>query len=144
MVTDESIFTPSPHRDGMLSDEECRALLASRSLGRIALTSGALPIIIPVEYVYADGVITFRSERDMSLRAAAEGDVLAFEIDYYDPHERAGWSVLVLGRATVLTTDHEVEHVPWLDGESSDPERHHYVRLHAELISGRRYISHHG
>jgi len=142
MVTDESIFTPSPYRDGALSEEECRALLASRSLGRIALTSGALPIIIPVEYVYADGVITFRSERDMSLRAAAEGDVLAFEIDFYDSHERAGWSVLVLGRATVLTTDHEIERVPWLDGDGVDPARHHYVRLHAELISGRRYVSH--
>ena len=142
MVTDQSIFTSSPYRDGMLSEEECRALLASRSLGRIALTSGALPIIIPVEYVYADGVITFRSERDMSLRAAAEGDVLAFEIDFYDSHERAGWSVLVLGRATVLTTDHEIERVPWLDGDGVDPARHHYVRLHAELISGRRYVSH--
>jgi len=140
MVTDEHIFTPSLRGDGLLSEEECRALLATRTLGRIALTSGALPVIMPVEYVYADGVITFRSERDTSLRAAAEGDVLAFEIDFYDPHERAGWSVLVLGRATVLTSDHEVSQLPLFDGSDGEPGHHHYVRLHVELISGRRYV----
>ena len=71
------------------------------------LTSGALPVIMPVEYVYEAGVITFRTEHDAKLRAAEHGDVLAFEVDAYDPASGHGWSVHVLGRATVLADDYD-------------------------------------
>ena len=67
--------------DTALSEQDCRRLLATRTLGRVGLTSGALPVIMPVEYVYDDGVITFRTEHDAKLRAAEQGDVLAFEVD---------------------------------------------------------------
>ncbi len=56
-----------------LSDEECRTLLRARTLGRVALVSGALPMIVPVEYVFDESTITFRSEHDMKLQAASHG-----------------------------------------------------------------------
>ena len=93
---------------GGLSEQECRRLLSTRTLGRVGLTSGALPVIMPVEYVYEAGVITFRTAHDAKLRAAEQGDVLAFEVDAYDAASGHGWSVHVLGRATVQADDCDV------------------------------------
>jgi hypothetical protein len=75
-----------------------------------------------VHYVYDDGVIVFRTGSGSKLRAAVNGDVLAFEVDAYDPALGQGWSVMVLGRATVFTTEHG---------------RSHYVRLFCEVVTGR-------
>jgi uncharacterized protein len=131
------IFEPVGVGPGVLLESECRRLLATRTLGRVGLTSGALPVIMPVEYVYDQGVIVFRTEPDAKLRAALHGAVLAFEVDAFDPDTGLGWSVLVHGRATVLTTEHELAPLATLD-ECSGESRRHYVRLHCELVSGRR------
>ena len=122
--------------DAALTERECHMLLGTRTLGRVAFTSGALPVIAPVEYVYDDGVITFRTESALKLGVATQGDVLAFEIDAFDSELGAGWTVLVLGRATVLSADAAI--VPTLDEAKPDTTRYHYVRLHCELVSGRR------
>ena len=102
-----------------LSEPECRTLLATRTFGRVGLTSGGLPVILPVRYGFADGVITFSPGQDTALRAAQSGDVLAFEVDAFDPVMGEGWSVLALGRATVVT-------------EELRPT----VQLHCELLTG--------
>jgi len=126
---------------GGLSEHDCRRLLATRTLGRVGLTSGALPVIMPVEYVYEDGVITFRTEHDAKLRSAAHGDVLAFEVDAYDPVSGHGWSVHVLGRATVHAEECDVAPLPTLDDACPDTPRRHYVRLHCEIMTGRLLAS---
>jgi hypothetical protein len=98
---------------------------------------------MPVEYVYEDGAIVFRTEHDPKLRAAAHGNVLAFEVDAYDPQSGTGWSVHVLGRATVQTAALDVAPLPTLDGErAGGPD--HYIRLHCEIVSGRRLVSSRG
>src|SRR5437870_12417987 len=86
-----------------LSDDECRTLLRSRTLGRVALVSDALPRIVPVEYVYDGTSVMFRTESDANLRAATSGDVLAFEVDAYDPESGEVASAHVLGRASLFT-----------------------------------------
>lgn len=119
-----------------LSESECRRLLGRHTLGRVGITSGGLPLILPVHYVYDDGVIVFRTGMGSKLSAAVNGDVLAFEVDTYDSEQARGWSVMVLGRATVLTTEHEHEGLPTLDGPRSG-ERNHYVRIFCEVVTGR-------
>jgi nitroimidazol reductase NimA-like FMN-containing flavoprotein (pyridoxamine 5'-phosphate oxidase superfamily) len=109
-----------------LPEAECRRLLAQHTLGRVGITSGGLPLILPVHYVYDDGAILFRTRPGTKLRSAANGDVLAFEVDTYDAGSGRGWSVMVLGRATVLT-----------DGQTQSGERSHDVRLFCELVTGR-------
>jgi hypothetical protein len=136
-VIGQGIFEPVGSVPSVLTESECRRLLATRTLGRVGLTSGALPVIMPVEYVYDEGVIVFRTEPDAKLRAAVHGAVLAFEVDAFDPETGHGWSVLVHGRATVITTEHELAPLPTLDECSDEPLRH-YVRLHCEIVSGRR------
>ena len=56
----------------------------TRTFGRVGVTSGGLPVILPVRYLYADGAITFRTGGGTKLRAAESGDVLAFQVDAYD------------------------------------------------------------
>jgi hypothetical protein len=124
-----------------LSEPDCCRLLATRTLGRVGLTSGALPVIMPVEYVYEDGVITFRTEHNAKLRSAAHGDVLAFEVDAYDPVSGHGWTVHVLGRATVVAEESDVVPLPTLDDERPEQARNHSVRLHCEIVTGRRLAS---
>jgi nitroimidazol reductase NimA-like FMN-containing flavoprotein (pyridoxamine 5'-phosphate oxidase superfamily) len=112
-----------------LSEEECRTLLRSRTLGRVAFVSGAVPIIVPVEYAYDESSITFNAEHDAKLRATAPGDVLAFEIDVYDPESGDVASVHVLGRTSIFS------HPPDAAPQSS------YVRLHCEIVEGRHVRS---
>jgi hypothetical protein len=120
-----------------LSDKECRRLLGRCTLGRVGITSGGLPLILPVHYTYENGVIVFRTGSGSKLRAAMNGDVLAFEVDAYDAETGRGWSVMVLGRATVVTTERENEGLPTLDQPGPGEERNHYVCLSCELVTGR-------
>jgi nitroimidazol reductase NimA-like FMN-containing flavoprotein (pyridoxamine 5'-phosphate oxidase superfamily) len=136
-VTESRALPPPGDVIDPLSEAECRRLLARQTLGRVGITSGGLPLILPVHYLYEDGVIVFRTGAGTKLRAAANGDVLAFEVDEYDSRSGRGWSVMVLGRATVVTTDHEQEGFPILDDAVPGDERRHYVRLFCELVTGR-------
>jgi uncharacterized protein len=127
-----------PDARDALSDAQCRELLGTQIFGRVGITSGRLPCILPACYVYEKGAIVFRTGAGTKLRAAVSGDVLAFQVDDYNRQTGLGWCVLVLGRATVLTTEHEHEGLPTVDGYRYDGERNHYVRLQCELVSGRR------
>lgn len=72
--------------------------------------------------------------------SAAAGAVVAFEVDQID-REGHGWSVLVVGRAAVLTDPAEraraecVIPTTWLPAEPA-----HVVRVRAEVVSGRRLV----
>jgi nitroimidazol reductase NimA-like FMN-containing flavoprotein (pyridoxamine 5'-phosphate oxidase superfamily) len=134
----ESVFSKPVSVVDPMTEADCRMFLACRTFGRVGMTNGGLPVILPVRYFYVYDAITFRAEEATKLRAAASGDVLAFEVDAYDPDLDEGWSVLVLGRATVLTTEHEFEELPTLDAALTGDACNRYVRLQCELISGRR------
>jgi nitroimidazol reductase NimA-like FMN-containing flavoprotein (pyridoxamine 5'-phosphate oxidase superfamily) len=139
-MTDARTFLAQGDVFDSLTEAECRTLLATRTFGRVGVTSGGLPVIFPVRYLYDDAAITFRTGGGTKLRAAESGDVLAFEVDAYDHETGEGWSVLVLGRATVLTTEHEDDDLPTLDATRAEGRRNHYVRLHCELLTGRRLV----
>jgi uncharacterized protein len=130
-VADDLDFPTRPVRLEALPEAKCRDLLGANSLARICITSGGLPVILPVRYRYDRGVITFQTGDGTKLRSAESGEVLAFEIDGCDNGVNEGWSVLVQGRATVLQAEQDVQ-VP---GAQS-----FYVRLGSELISGRRVV----
>jgi nitroimidazol reductase NimA-like FMN-containing flavoprotein (pyridoxamine 5'-phosphate oxidase superfamily) len=123
-----------------LTERQCRTLLATRTFGRVGVTNGGLPLILPVRYLYANEVIAFRTGMGTKLRAAKNGDVLAFEVDAFDASTGEGWSVLALGRAVVMTTEHEHDDVPTLDPSSEHETCRHYVRLQCELITGRHLV----
>jgi len=123
----------------VLDEAECRALLASRTIGRVGLSMDALPVILPVNYAVMDDAILIRSTEGSKLSAAWRGAVVAFEIDDYDPLTHTGWSVLVQGTARVLNAPVELASArqqplePW-----AHPEEGAFVSITCDLLSGRR------
>lgn len=134
-MADRKAFEHKEPARAALPELECRRLLATRSRGRVGLTIGALPVIMPVEYRYDDGVITFDINDDAKLENAANGHVLAFEVDAYDPDSGCEWSVHVLGRATVITDADYL--LPVLEVERAEAPPGHSVRLLCEIVDGR-------
>jgi nitroimidazol reductase NimA-like FMN-containing flavoprotein (pyridoxamine 5'-phosphate oxidase superfamily) len=88
-----------------LDRTECLERLAGTGRGRVAITLGALPVIVPVRYVVSDGSIVFPVSRDDVWRAT-DDHIVAFNADGVDGYQHS-WSVGVLGRARHLTSDGE-------------------------------------
>ena len=123
----------------VLDAGECLRLLNSENVGRIALTSGALPVVLPVNYVIHDDHIVIRTRRGTTLAAATRNAIVAFEADRFDDRTGQGWSVMVQGIARELRDAPRLalaQAAPlarWLDATDS---RH--VGISIDMISGRR------
>lgn len=128
-----------PGRDVQeLSAQECYALLAEADIGRVILTAQALPTALPVSYVVDQGDIVFRTGPGTKLTAAGRGTVVAFEVDQFEPALRMGWSVVVTGVASVVSSASELRRLDelriphWVESSTQ------YVRLSASMVTGRR------
>lgn len=124
----------------LLDEAQCADLLASKSIGRVGVTLGGLPVILPVSYAFRDGSIFFRTTEGTKLHAASHGSIVAFEVDDSEQAKGSGWSVLVVGRSSVLTESLPPDDVwstdplsRWAEGRSS-----HVVRIDPEIVTGRR------
>jgi len=130
-------------RNGLevLDRETCLRLLESGSVGRLALTIDALPVILPVNFVVADGVIVLRTGDGAKFRTALQRNVVALEVDAVDRMDHSGWSVLVQGSTRVLTDPHEIAWastlplLPWAN-DAAD----HFVTITIDVVQGRRLI----
>ena len=85
----------------VLSERECWRLLATVSVGRLALSVHALPAIVPVQY-YLDGrrLAVCLGHLELPERSLNE-TIIAFGADSIDPATRSGWSVQVQGRSVI-------------------------------------------
>jgi len=85
--------------DDALSARECWELLATASVGRLALSVRALPVIVPVQY-YLDGrrLAVCLGHRELPERSLHE-TIIAFASDSIDPVTRSGWLVQIQGRS---------------------------------------------
>jgi uncharacterized protein len=86
----------------VLGYDECLRLAGSQPVGRIAFADGGDIHIFPVNHRLLDGLVAFRTADGTKLGSAAEGSVVAFEVDRYDADTQTGWSVLIKGRAELL------------------------------------------
>jgi hypothetical protein len=87
--------------DDALSERECWELLATASVGRLALSVRALPVILPVQY-YLNGrrLAVCLGHHELPERAL-DATIIAFAADSIDPVTRSGWSVQVQGRSVI-------------------------------------------
>lgn len=123
-----------------LSPQECRTLLSTHGVGRIAVaTSDGRPAVVPVNYEVVDDAIVFRTAPDSVTAAAAETEV-AFEVDHVDDALSQGWSVLAVGPARVVTDPEAVRGLaqrahttPWAGGA-----REMWVSIEPTNLTGRR------
>ncbi|WP_151478297.1 pyridoxamine 5'-phosphate oxidase family protein [Streptomyces albicerus] len=106
-----------------LNAEECRARLSTHGVGRIAVSTPAGPVVVPVNYSVVDDAVAFRTAPDAT-PAAAAGTQVAFEVDHIDEALSRGWSVLVRGPAREVTDPDAVRQLeeraysgPWPGGE---------------------------
>ncbi|WP_314225033.1 pyridoxamine 5'-phosphate oxidase family protein [Streptomyces zaehneri] len=123
-----------------LSPAECRGLLSTHGVGRIAVSApDGRPAVVPVNYEVVDDTVVFRTAPD-SLPAAAVGTEVAFEVDHVDDALSQGWSVLAVGPAAVITDPDTVRGLaerahttPWPGGE-----REMWVSIRPTSVTGRR------
>ena len=76
-------------------------MLATASVGRLALSVRALPLILPVQY-YLDGrrLAVCLGHHELPERALDQ-TVIAFAADSIDRVTRSGWSVQLHGRSVI-------------------------------------------
>lgn len=130
-------------RDGLeiLGRQECLKLLATKSLGRLGLTVGALPSVLPVNYRLIGDRLYFRISAGERLRAATTCAVVAFEVDCFDEKLREGWTVMVTGvtepieHADILERLESIGIPNW----SPTPLRR-VVAISTDVITGRRLV----
>ena len=125
-------------RNGLevLNRGDCIRLLHTATLGRIGITTGALPTILPINFRIDGERILFRTGVGTKLDAATRGAVVAFEVDAFDPVYHSGWSVVVTGIAKPVDDpdDDAVRTTPrWAPGHC---ER--LVEVSIDEVSGRR------
>ena len=130
--------TTTDHSLVPLSEAECWQLLGKSGIGRLAVVVGHQPDIFPVNYLLDGTTIVIRSAEGTKLAAALMGQLVAFEIDGFNPAHHSGWSVVVHGTATEdrslsgTMRDEQLGLEPWADGIKS-----RYIHVEANTITGR-------
>lgn len=124
----------------VLDRDECVELLTHESfVGRVALVVDNRPLVLPVNYMVDRGTIVFCTSAGTKLNTVVGGVEVAFEVDDNRPLHHSGWSVLVRGRAQVVTDEADLAHLragplrPWAKGA-----RANWVRIPLDDVSGRR------
>lgn len=125
----------------ILTENECLALLRSRTVGRIAFGLGGEIEIFPVNYGMEGRIIVFRTGPGAKL-SAVPNTAVAFEVDGWDAERGSGWSVVAKGRAEEITTNsgRVAEHLRRVPIQPVGPgDKWHWLAIQPSEITGRRF-----
>jgi nitroimidazol reductase NimA-like FMN-containing flavoprotein (pyridoxamine 5'-phosphate oxidase superfamily) len=128
-----------------LPRQTCEELLRGAVVGRLAVVVDGKPEIFPVCHIYEGGCVMFPTNEGTKLHAALAWPYVGFEVDGLEVEETAvggirGWSVMVTGRAELVTDTDEINgaaplrRIRWRSSGSSL----RWVRVVASTITGRR------
>jgi nitroimidazol reductase NimA-like FMN-containing flavoprotein (pyridoxamine 5'-phosphate oxidase superfamily) len=133
------VFDDESRHITALSERQCRELLQSSDLARVAWQTADGPQILPVTYVCHSDVLVFRTSPYGPLSDLIRPTDVALEVDELDQQRRSGWSVVVQGRAAAVDEPAEMVHLwsvaglaPWAPGV-----RNVFIRITPRRISGR-------
>lgn len=133
------------YNDGfrILDRQECLRLLAKVPVGRVVYTRQALPAVLPVNFsLDTDSSVLLCTSASSDLVRAIDGVVVAFEADEFDAAAQSGWSVIVTGRASVVTDPAEHERLTRTGPHSwAVVADGIFVRIESEMVSGRELVS---
>ena len=122
-----------------LDQKACERLLRGGVVGRVAVSTPSGPHILPVNYSVVGDAIILRTESYGLLGTYGRGNLVAFEVDWFDFDRHRGWSVLARGRASAITDPDEIKQIfatwaprPWADGP-----RGLFLKLPWTELSGR-------
>jgi len=127
----------------IIDPDECRRLLATEDVGRLAIVDGSTPLVFPVNYALDGDAVVFRTVPGTKLALGPRGAV-SFEVDAIDRTARTGWSVLVVGHleevepfdAATFERVRALPVEPWSGGDTP-----HWMRLVPRRVTGRRIIA---
>ena len=120
-----------------LSHDECVRRLGAGRVGRVAITTQALPAVVPVNYALSGTSIVFRTEPGGMLARACDGTVVAFEVDELADDGLSGWSVLAVGVAELLDGSAALRAVTTGLVTAAGPGRDQFVAIKIGTLSGR-------
>jgi hypothetical protein len=121
----------------ILDRPECLRLLAAAAkedhVGRLAITDGQSPLVVPLNFVFHDGGVLVRIGPGR-ISEKVPGALVAFEVDRVETDRGMAWSVLVRGLAS--TADPGEGAIP----EPLVPEPGHLVLfIRPDVVTGRRF-----
>jgi nitroimidazol reductase NimA-like FMN-containing flavoprotein (pyridoxamine 5'-phosphate oxidase superfamily) len=128
-------------RNGLevLGRSESLRLLATGTIGRIGISSSALPTVLPVNYHFDGERLLVITSPGSKLEAALRNAVVAFEVDDFDPIDHSGWSVVAVGVARVVYDGDELARIRELPVTRWAPRGEwHVLTISIDWISGRR------
>jgi len=126
----------------VLDELECRRLLCLAVIGRLAYTEGALPAIQPVHFTVHKDRVLIPTSAGSKVAAASRGAVVAFEVDDFDPENRTGWNVTVVGPAQVVSAPADVAVLDRLGVAAWAPaDAPCYIAIETTLVRGRRIVA---
>jgi nitroimidazol reductase NimA-like FMN-containing flavoprotein (pyridoxamine 5'-phosphate oxidase superfamily) len=131
-------------RNGLevLTRDECLRLLGEKSVGRLGLTVGALPTVIPVNYRLIGDRVYFRTSTSERIRAATNCAVVAFEVDAIDEERHDGWTVVVTGVTEPIEHRDNLERLEEIGVPQWTPaDQPRLVSISTEVMAGRRLSS---
>ena len=122
---------------GVLTTDECWAMLRANEFGRLAFHLGDEVHLTPINYAVDGDTLLFRTAEGSKLLAVEMNPDVAFEIDEFD--EQHARSVIVRGVARHLgeAEEHRAENVPlrpWVTTLKYD-----VVEIRPTEVSGRRF-----
>lgn len=121
-----------------LTRGECLALLAGEDFGRLALSVGALPRVIPARYTLIGETVVLGVPADPRLASATDDAVIAFQVDHNDP-DGVSWTVLVQGRTSAHAPSGSTAGPSALAPPGHPHGPFHRVRLHLDVVEGSRW-----
>ncbi|MBG6181818.1 pyridoxamine 5'-phosphate oxidase family protein [Arthrobacter sp. CAN_A1] len=139
-VSDEFWDTPGLLRASQsLNTDECWALIAGQTSGRIGFLHDGLVTIFPLNCIVHDRAVYFRTSAD-GVIATSQLERAAFQLDHIDTVARSGWTILINGILERIDAPDLLKTLwgsradePWAPGQ-----RNVFFGISPRKISGRR------
>lgn len=132
--------SPQPGELVVIGRDACIDHLEEAPYSRIAFVVDDEPVVLPVNHLLQGGAIYLQAAPGSKLGSAAAGQIVVIQADEGDAERRLAWSVMVRGRASIVTADAELEALhaadfqPWALPE----DRSFWIRVDVHDIDGRR------
>jgi hypothetical protein len=122
-----------------LGPEECRRLLSTAVIGRLAIITPAGPRIMPLNFTTIGETLVFRTTPYSEIARYAIGTEAAFEVDDLNHQQQTGWSVLAVGRIEeVPIAELQDLRTVWVPRPWAGGLRNAHLRLTWRQLTGRR------
>jgi len=112
-----------------IPEDRCWELLATASVGHLALSVRALPLVLPVQYYLNGRRLVVCLGHHAFPEQSLDEVIIAFTADTIDSVTRSGWSVRVQGRSVILRR-------PGADAACGRPTAGQVVQIEPGIIAG--------